>query len=119
MPVYPASASSGRCEHYFKEQNKDWVADRTKRIVDALKRAFVAQAEGPKDFTEENLVKAIEVAVSSLGSKKKIKVDKERKTDVLLFLSPGEIDSLERIITESYRRTPQGKTFGRSCEEPE
>lgn len=87
---------------YFKEQNKDWVADRTKRIVDALKKRIQPKIQDQKGFTEENLVKAIEVAVSSLGSKKKVKVDKERKTDVLLFLSPGEIDALEKVITESY-----------------
>jgi len=86
---------------YFKEQNKDWVADRTKRIVDALKKRMSAKLKDQKSFTEENLVKAIEVAVSSLGSNKKVKVDKEKKTDVLLFLSPREIDSLEKVITES------------------
>lgn len=87
---------------YFKEQNSDWVADRTKRIVDALKKRIQPKLQDQKGFTEENLVKAIEVAISSLGSNKKVKVDKERKTDVLLFLSPKEIDSLEKVITESY-----------------
>ncbi|KXS31180.1 MAG: CRISPR-associated protein, Cse4 family [Candidatus Gallionella acididurans] len=87
---------------YFKEQNKDWVADRTKRIVDALKKRIQPRIQDQKDFTEENLVKAIEVAVSSLGSNKKVKVDKEKKTDVLLFLSPREVDALEKVITESY-----------------
>ena len=87
---------------YFKEQNKDWVADRTKRIVDALRERVFPKVKDQKGFTEENLVKAIEVAVSSLGSDKKVKVDKDRKTDVLLFLSPREIESLEKVITESY-----------------
>jgi len=87
---------------YFKEQNKNWVADRTKRIVDALKKRIQPKIQDQKSFTEENLVKAIEVAVSCLGSNKKVKVDKERKTDVLLFLSPREIDALEKVITESY-----------------
>jgi CRISPR system Cascade subunit CasC len=87
---------------HFKEQNKAWVANRTKRIVDALKERVASKLKTHKGFTEENLVKAIEVAVSSLGSNKKIKVDKERKTDVLLFLSPKEIDSLESVIAESY-----------------
>jgi CRISPR system Cascade subunit CasC len=87
---------------YFKELNKSWVADRTKRIVDALKKRVSPKLKGTKGFTEDNLTKAIEVAVSSLGSKKKVKVDKERKTDVLLFLSPREIDSLETVITASY-----------------
>lgn len=87
---------------YFKEQNKDWVADRTKRIVDALKKRIQPKTQNQKGFTEQNLVKAIEFAVSSLGSNKKVKVDKESKTDVLLFLSPREIDSLEKVIIESY-----------------
>lgn len=87
---------------YFKDQNKDWVADRTKRIVGALKKRMSAKLKDQKSFTEENLVKAIELAVSSLGSNKKVKVDKEKKTDVLLFLSPREIDSLEKVITDSF-----------------
>ena len=94
---------------YFKEQNKDWVADRTKRIVDAFKERLSSKFKDQKDFTEENLVKAIEIAVSSLGSKKKVKVDKERKTDVLLFLSPKEIDSMERVIEEFYTTLLKGK----------
>jgi len=87
---------------HFKELNNDWVADRTKRIVDELHRRLKDRLKNEKDFPKENLVKAIEVAVSSLGSKKKVKVDKERKTDVLLFLSPGEIESLENVIIESF-----------------
>lgn len=87
---------------YFKEQNKEWVADRTKRIVDALKERITLKLKDQKGFTEDNLVKVIETAVSSLGSNKKVKVDKERKTDVLLFLSPGEIDSLQKVIIDSY-----------------
>lgn len=87
---------------YFKDQNKDWFADRTKRVVDALKELLLPKLKDQKDFSGENLLKAIEVAVSSLGSNKKVKVDKERKTDVLLFLSPGEIEALARVITESF-----------------
>lgn len=87
---------------HFKGQNKDWVAERTKRIVDELRKRVSSKVKDQKGFTDENLVRAIENAVSSLGSKKKVKVDKERKTDVLLFLSPREIDSLETVITEGY-----------------
>jgi CRISPR system Cascade subunit CasC len=87
---------------FFKEQNKDWVACRTKRIVNELMERLSPKLKDRKDFTEESLVKAIEVAISSLGSNKKVKVDKEKKTDVLLFLSPGEIDCLEKVIAESY-----------------
>jgi CRISPR system Cascade subunit CasC len=94
---------------YFKEQNKKWVAARTKRIVDALKERLSPTLKDAEGFTETNLVKAIEVAVSSLGSSKKVKVDKERKTDVLLFLSPGEIGSLEKVIADSYIELLKGK----------
>jgi CRISPR system Cascade subunit CasC len=87
---------------HFKEQNKGWVADRTKRIVNALKERLLPKLKDQKNFTEESLMKVIEAAVSNLGSNKKIKVDKEKKTDVLLFLSPKEVDSLETIITESF-----------------
>lgn len=97
-----SQCSKRAVREYFKEQNKDWVADRTKRIVDALKKRIQPIIQDQKDFTEENLAKAIEAAVSSLGSNKKVKVDKERKTDVLLFLSPMEINDLAKVITEFY-----------------
>lgn len=97
-----SQCSKRAIREYFKEHNKEWVANRTKRIVDDLKGRVSSKLKDHKDFSEENLVKAIEAAVSSLGSNKKVKVDKERKTDVLLFLSPREIDSLESGITESY-----------------
>lgn len=95
---------------YFKGQNKMWVADRTKRVVDALKERLSPKLKDQKDYSEENLLKVIEVAISCLGSKKKVKVDKERKTDVLLFLSPKEIDSLEMAIAESYADLLKAKT---------
>ena len=87
---------------YFKEQNKGWVANRTKRIVDDIKNRVAPRLKDHKGFSEENLEKVIEVAMSSLGGSKKVKVDKERKTDVLLFLSPKEVDSLENVIVGSY-----------------
>ncbi|ABK99947.1 type I-E CRISPR-associated protein Cas7/Cse4/CasC [Pelobacter propionicus] len=87
---------------YFKDQNKGWVADRTKRVVYALKERISPVLESQKDFSEDNLLKAIEVAVSNLGSNKKVKVDKEKKSDVLLFLSPKEIDALAQVVAESY-----------------
>lgn len=87
---------------YFKVQNKDWVADRTKRVVDALKDRLSEALKAHKDFSADNLLKAIEAAVTSLGGKKTVKVDKEKKTDVLLFLSPKEIDSLAQAIKDSY-----------------
>lgn len=97
-----SQCSKRAIREYFKEQTKGWVANRTKRIVDALNERVASKLKDQKGFSEENLVKAIEAAVSSLGSNKKVKVDKERKTDVLLFLSPKEIDSLEGVIAESY-----------------
>ncbi|MFA7060669.1 MAG: type I-E CRISPR-associated protein Cas7/Cse4/CasC [Pedobacter sp.] len=88
---------------YFKVQNKDWVADRTKRVVDALVDRLSSVLKDHKDFSAENLLKAIEAAVNSLGGKKTVKVDKEKKTtDVLLFLSPKEIDSLAQVIKDSF-----------------
>lgn len=97
-----SQCSKRAVREFFKEQNKSWVANRTKRIVDDLKKRAAPKLKDQKEFLEENLVKALEVAVTNLGSKKKVKVDKERKTDVLLFLSPKEIDSLEGAIVESY-----------------
>lgn len=87
---------------YFKAKNKECVADRTKRIVDALQKRLSGKLKDHNDFSDENLFKAIETAVTSLGGKKTVKVDKERKTDVLLFLSPKEIDALAQAIHDSY-----------------
>lgn len=44
---------------YFKEQNRDWVADRTKRVVDALKGRLSNELTGHKDFSDDNLLKAL------------------------------------------------------------
>lgn len=87
---------------YFKVQNKEWVADRTKRVVETLQERLSEALKDHKEFSAENLLKAIEAAVTSLGGKKTVKVDKEKKTDVLLFLSPKEIDSLAQAIQDSY-----------------
>jgi len=97
-----SQCSKRAIRYFFKEQNEEWVANRTKRIVDDLKKSVGPKVKDQKGFSEENLGKAVEVAVSSLGSNKKVKVDKDRKTDVLLFLSPKEVDSLEVVIAESY-----------------
>ena len=87
---------------YFKVQNKEWVADRTKRVVEALQEKLSESLRSNKDFSPENLLKAIETAVSKLGGKKTVKVDKEKKTDVLLFLSPKEVDALAEAIKDSF-----------------
>jgi CRISPR system Cascade subunit CasC len=97
-----SQCSKRAIRYFFKEQNEEWVANRTKRIVDDLKKRIGPKVKDQKGFSEENLGKVVEVAVSSLGSNKKVKVDKDRKTDVLLFLSPKEVDSLEVVIAESY-----------------
>jgi len=87
---------------HFKVQNKEWVSDRTKRVIEALQERISEALKDHKDFSAENLLKAIEAAVTSLGGKKTVKVDKEKKTDVLLFLSPKEIDALAQAIQDSY-----------------
>lgn len=87
---------------YFKMQNREWVADRTKRVVEALQGKLSESLQGHKDFSPENLLKAIEAAVGSLGAKKFVKVDKEKKTDVLLFLSPREVDALAQAVQDSF-----------------
>lgn len=95
---------------FFKEQNQEWVASRTKRLIDSLKERLAPKLQASKDFSEENLHKALEVAVTSLGSNKKVKVDKERKTDVLLFLSSKEIDALANVIENSFSDLLKAKT---------
>ncbi len=99
---------------YFKVQNKEWVADRTKRVVEALQGILSDSLKDNKDFSWENLLKAIEAAVSKLGGKKTVKVDKEKKTDVLLFLSPKEIEALAEAIKDSFtdllKATPSEQT---------
>jgi CRISPR system Cascade subunit CasC len=87
---------------FFKSQNNTWVAHRTKRLVMELNDRLSKRLQTHKDFSEANLHKAVEVAVCSLGSKKKVKVDKEQKTDVLLFLSPAEIDAMETAVADSF-----------------
>lgn len=99
---------------YFKVQNKEWVADRTKRVVEALQGILSESLKDNKDFSPENLLKAIEAAVSKLGGKKTVKVDKEKKTDVLLFLSPKETEALAEAIKDSFtdllKATPSEQT---------
>lgn len=87
---------------YFKEHNKEYAAKRTKRLIDKIKEDLTPKLKDQEGFTNENLLKALEVAVSNLGSNKKIKVDKERKTDVLLFLSAKEIEALEEVISNAF-----------------
>lgn len=95
---------------YFREKNRDWVAVRTKRVTGALRDQLASQLRNHEKFSDENLTKAIDLAVTSLGSdKKKIKVDKEKKTDVLLFLSQKEVDSLATTIKENFTELLKAK----------
>jgi len=102
---------------HFREENEGWVASRTKRLVDELVKGVSPAVRNRKGFSEEQLVKAVEAAVASLGEKKKVKVDKERKTDVLLFLGPKEIEALMQATTASYddllKKTPPAEVVER------
>src|SRR5208283_1958266 len=60
---------------HFREQNKEWVADRTKRIVESLTKKVWAHITGRKEITEQDVAKAVQTAIASLGSNKKVKVD--------------------------------------------
>lgn len=87
---------------HFELQHKGWIAKRTKRLFEELKERLAPKLGAMKDSTEEKLNKAIEIAITSLGSNKKVKLSKDMKTDVLLFLSPPEIEALEYAISESF-----------------
>jgi CRISPR system Cascade subunit CasC len=88
---------------YFKENNAEFVAKRTKRILENLKETLVPKLNGKKGYSDENLDKAIESAINCIGVKdKKVKVGKDKKTDVLLFLSPKEILDFASTIEETF-----------------
>lgn len=87
---------------YFKKKNSDYTASRTKRIADVLYKRVSHGLKDTPGNNGEKLSKAVEAAICSLGSKKKIKVGKESKTDVLLFLITKEIDALAQEIITSY-----------------
>ena len=93
---------------YCRGKNEDWFANRTKRIMDDLKKRLAPKLSHKKGFSNEDLEKAIEAAISCIGSKdKKVKVEKDKKsgeikTDVLLFFSPKETDALASVIEASF-----------------
>src|SRR3989338_8395412 len=93
---------------HCKGKNEDWFANRTKRIMDDLKERLALKLSQKKGFSNEKLEKAIEAAISCIGSKdKKVKVEKDKKsgeikTDVLLFFSPKEMDALASVIEASF-----------------
>lgn len=100
---------------FFKEKNDALFARRTKRIVDTLKERLQPKLANAKGFSDENLLKAIEAAINCIGAgDKKVKVEKDKKngqmkTDVLLFLSPAEIESLAVVIEGSFDALLKGK----------
>lgn len=51
-----SQCSKRTVREYFKEQNKAWVASRTKRIVDELKRRVSPKLKDQNGFSEEKLL---------------------------------------------------------------
>jgi CRISPR system Cascade subunit CasC len=100
---------------YFKTQNDEFFASRTKRIVDSLIQRIDPEVRGDKSYTPENLEKAITAAINCIGSgDKKVKVEKDKKngqmkTDVLLFLSNAEIDALAAAIGANFNELLKSK----------
>mgnify|MGYP001101506234 CR=1 FL=1 len=105
---FSSQCSKRAVRGYFKEENSGYFAARTKRIVDTLKGILNAKLKEVKDFSAENLEKTISTAINCIGSgDKKVKVEKDKKngqmkTDVLLFLSPREIEALAAAIEKHY-----------------
>lgn len=103
-----SQCSKRAMREFFKEKNDVLFASRTKRIVDTLKEMLKPRLANAKGFSDENLLKAIEVAINCVGvGDKKVKVEKDKKngqmkTDVLLFLSPAEIESLAVVIEGAF-----------------
>jgi CRISPR system Cascade subunit CasC len=93
---------------YFKSENDEYFASRTKRIVDSLIQRVELKVKGETSYSQENLEKAITAAINCIGSgDKKVKVDKDKKsgqlkTDVLLFLSNAETDALATAIEVNF-----------------
>jgi len=93
---------------FFKGKNDGLFANRTKRIVDDLKTMLQPKLKDEKASSEENILKAIEVAINCIGvGDKKVKVEKDKKTgqlktDVLLFLSPKEIEAIASVVAGSF-----------------
>jgi CRISPR system Cascade subunit CasC len=93
---------------YFKSENDEYFASRTKRIVDSLIQRVELKVKGETSYSQEILEKAITAAINCIGSgDKKVKVDKDKKsgqlkTDVLLFLSNAETDALATAIEVNF-----------------
>ncbi len=103
-----SQCSKRAMREFFKEKNDSLFASRTKRIVDTLKERLQLRLANTKGFSDESLLKAIEAAINYIGvGDKKVKVEKDKKngqmkTDVLLFLSPAEIESLAVVIEGAF-----------------
>lgn len=103
-----SQCSKRAMREFFKEKNDSLFASRTKRIVDTLKERLQPRLANTKGFSDENLLKAIEAAINCIGvGDKKVKIEKDKKngqmkTDVLLFLSPAEIESLAVVIEGAF-----------------
>ena len=103
-----SQCSKHAMREFFKERNDALFASRTKRIVDTLKERLQPQLANTKGGSDENLLKASEAAINCIGvGDKKVKVEKDKKngqmkTDVLLFLSPAEIESLAVVIEGAF-----------------
>ena len=103
-----SQCSKRAMREFFKEKNDSLFASRTKRIVDTLKERLQPRLANTKGFSDESLLKAIEAAINCVGvGDKKVKVEKDKKngqmkTDVLLFLSPAEIESLAVVIEGAF-----------------
>jgi len=93
---------------YFKVENSEYFASRTKRVFDSLAERVETRVKDSKAYSSDNLEKAISTAIGCIGSgDKKVKVEKDKKngqlkTDVLLFLSDAEIDALAAAIEENF-----------------
>ncbi|MHB1187612.1 type I-E CRISPR-associated protein Cas7/Cse4/CasC [Thiobacillus sp.] len=100
---------------YFKAENDGYFASRTKRVVDSLIQRIEPKVQGEKNYSQENLEKAITAAINCIGSgDKKVKVEKDKKngqlkTDVLLFLSNAETDALAAAIEANFNELLKSK----------
>lgn len=103
---------------YFKAENEEYFASRTKRLLDLLIARIDPKVNGSKMYSPENLEKAVTAAIGCIGAgDKKLKIEKDRKngqlkTDVLLFLSNSEIDALAVAIEENFDDLLKAKVGG-------
>ncbi|MCQ4321968.1 type I-E CRISPR-associated protein Cas7/Cse4/CasC [Stutzerimonas stutzeri] len=103
---------------YFKAENEEYFASRTKRVLDSLITRIDPKVNGSKMYSAENLEKAVTAAIGCIGAgDKKVKIEKDKKngqlkTDVLLFLSNSEIDALAVAIEGNFDELLKAKVGG-------